>query len=76
MASYKVHVTSVGGLFGGKVRKAKTKLAFVTQGNYGQGWEDVTEDETYSAGRQMLKDYNSNETQYPHRMIIRRVKVE
>lgn len=54
-------------------RISKTRLVFVTQGHYGQGWEDVTEDETYKAGRQMLRDYNANETQYPHRLIRRRV---
>jgi hypothetical protein len=55
---------------------AKWKYVHVVQGNYGQGWEDVTEEETYPDAFQRLKEYNQNETQIAHRMIVRREKVE
>jgi|WetSurMetagenome_2_1015567.scaffolds.fasta_scaffold25323_2 hypothetical protein len=55
-----------------KIRK--TKEVFVIQGNYGQGWEDVTEEEKFSEAKARLKEYNENES-YPHRRITRRVKI-
>ena len=56
-------------------RPRKTKFTFVIQGNYGQGWEDVTEEDKYFEGVQRLKEYNENEPQYPHRKIVRRVSI-
>jgi hypothetical protein len=53
-------------------KKRKWKYVFVIQGNYGQGWEDVTEEESFSEARKRLKEYNENE-QYPHRRITRKV---
>lgn len=55
-----------------KKRQLANKGIWVTQGNYGSGWEDVTEDDNKYDGLQMLKDYNNNEKQYPHRLIKRR----
>jgi hypothetical protein len=56
-----------------KVKKQpKTREVFVVQGNYGSKWEDVTEETSYFAGRNRLKEYNDNES-YPHRIITRRV---
>jgi hypothetical protein len=58
-----------------KIPKArKTKEVFVIQGNYGQGWEDVTEEEKFSEAKARLKEYDENES-YPHRRITRRVKI-
>ena len=54
----------------------KTVDEWHTQGNYGCGWETVTIDETYAEARQMLRDYNENEPQYPHRIIKKRVRKE
>jgi len=54
-------------------RIPKTKEVFVIQGNYGQGWEDVTEEDKYSEARQRLREYDANEN-YPHRRITRRVE--
>jgi len=45
----------------------------VVQGNYGQGWEDVTADEDTIKAKILLREYNVNERQYPHRLITRRV---
>lgn len=42
------------------------------QGAYGQGWEGVTWEDTWSEARQRLKEYNDNEP-YPHRIVKRRV---
>lgn len=45
---------------------------WVVQGLYHTNWEDVTAEETYSEGRQRLKEYRENEPQYLHRIIQRR----
>jgi len=50
----------------------KQKGHWIVQGNYGSRWEDVTEEENKFDGLNMLKDYNDNEKQYPHRLIKRR----
>lgn len=53
----------------------KTTDEFVIQGNYGQGWEDVTTETTYKEARKRLKEYNENERQYAHKLIKRRIKI-
>ena len=45
---------------------------FDIQGNYGQGWETVTCEETLAAAREQLACYRENEPEYPHR--IKRVR--
>ena len=55
-------------------RKQITEYEWHTQGDYGCGWETVTIDSTLVEGKQMLKDYEENEPQYPHRLIRVRVK--
>ena len=52
------------------------KYEWHVQGNYGgvAGWETLTIEETKAEAEQMLKDYNDNETIYPHR--IRKVRKE
>ncbi len=50
----------------------KTMVAYVVQGNYGSGWEDVTEESSTYGARNRLKEYNDNDP-YPHRLIQRRV---
>lgn len=59
-----------------KEKKNKWKYIFVIQGNYGQGWEDLTEEEHYLEGRERLKEYEENEPEYPHRKIMRKVLAE
>lgn len=58
------------------VRKAKTELICVVQGDYGygHGWEDVTAETTTSACRARLREYRENEPGTPFRLIRRRVK--
>ena len=53
----------------------KTVDEYEVQGNYGQGWECVTTEETYRDAREQLKCYNENEP-YPHRIVKKRVKIE
>lgn len=48
----------------------------VVQGNYGQGWEDVTAEEKRSEARARLREYRENEPQYAHRLIRRRERNE
>lgn len=54
----------------------KTKDEYHVQGNCGCGWETVTIDETMAEAKAMLRDYNENETMYPHRVRKIRVKKE
>lgn len=53
--------------------KKPTKYAYlhVVQGNYGQGWEDLTQSESYREAVSDYRAYRSNEP-YPHRLIKRR----
>lgn len=44
---------------------------YVIQGNYGYGWEDVTIESTREDADQMLGDYDHNEPQFPHRVVVR-----
>lgn len=53
----------------------KTIDEYEIQGNYGQGWECVTTEETRKAAREQLKCYNENEPN-PHRIVKKRVKKE
>lgn len=48
----------------------------VVQGNYGQGWEDVTAETERSEARARLREYRENEPQYSHRLIRRRERRE
>jgi hypothetical protein len=52
----------------------KTHDEYDIEGNYGQGWEVVTTEETYRAAREQLKCYRENEPQYPHRIKCHRVR--
>ena len=54
----------------------KTVDEWHTQGNYGCGWETVTIDDNKQDAMQMLRDYNENEPEYPHRLIKKRVRKE
>ena len=53
--------------------KRKTYDIWVTQGNYGYGWEDVDTNLNCVDGRQSLKTYRSNDTQYCYRLLKKRV---
>ncbi len=56
--------------------KRLTQDEYIVQGNYGQGWEDLTAENTYKEIKDRLKEYNENEREYPHRWIKRRIKIE
>lgn len=56
-----------------KSRERKTTDEFAIQGNYGQGWEDVSIEETRREASQCLRLYRENEPQYAHRLKVRRV---
>ncbi len=47
--------------------------AFIIQGNYGQGWEDETQEDTLKLAKVQLKAYRENST-YPSRLIRRKVE--
>lgn len=51
-----------------------TAYEYEIQGNYGQGWECVTTEETRSDAMAQLACYRENEPEYAHR--IRKVKAE
>ena len=53
---------------------AKVK-EYVLQGHYGQGWEDLTTESSYSEIRQRLREYRENE-RGNYRIITRRVMPE
>jgi hypothetical protein len=57
------------------MRKRTTRDVFVVQGAYGQGWEDVTQEDARKEARMRLLEYSENEPQYPHRLITRRERV-
>lgn len=57
-----------------RVGNPKTELQHIVQGNYGQGWEDVTASLDYREARNDLKAYRKNCPEYAHRLIKRRVK--
>ena len=45
---------------------------YITQSNYGQGWEDESANIDYKKAKSELKDYR-NKSPYPSRLITRRV---
>ena len=53
----------------------RTEEVYVIQGNYGNGWDDLTQSSSYKEAKADLKSYDENES-YPHRLITRRVPVE
>lgn len=59
-----------------KPKKKKWGYVYVIQGNYGQGWEDVTEEDHVLEAHERLKEYNENEKEYPHRKIVRHVRLD
>lgn len=54
--------------------KRKTHDEYDIEGNYGQGWEVVTTEETYREAREQLRCYRENEPQYSHRIKCHRIK--
>jgi hypothetical protein len=53
----------------------KTKDVYVVQGNYSQGWEDLTAHDTRKEAIAERKTYDANGN-YPHRVISKREKIQ
>jgi hypothetical protein len=51
----------------------KTRDEWAIQGNYGDGWEDVSVEDSIKDAKRCLREYRDNETGYPHRLVKRRV---
>ena len=58
----------------GGAKMKKQSYEYIVQGAYGQGWEDVAAEETRKEALATLRAYRENETQYPHRLIKRKIK--
>jgi len=54
----------------------KTVDEYQVHGNYGQGWEEVCSETTRKDARQRLREYRENEPQYPHKLIVKRIRKE
>lgn len=52
-------------------KQNKYLYLYVVQGNYGYGWEDLTQSESWREARDDLKAYRQNDP-HPHRIIERR----
>jgi hypothetical protein len=55
--------------------KRITEDLYTIQGNYGNGFEDVSSYKTRKEAKEGLKEYDLNEFQYPHKIIKQRVKI-
>ncbi len=53
----------------------KTKDVYVMLANYGQGWEEEIEEESWRALREQLKCYRENAPQYAYLWRKRREKL-
>ncbi len=54
----------------------KTYDEYDIEGNYGQGWEVVTTEETYREAAAQVRCYRENVPGVPHRIKARRVRIE
>lgn len=57
------------------MKKRKTYDEYHIEGNYGQGWEIVTVEDTLLEARKRLKEYRENEP-YSFILVKRRIKIE
>lgn len=55
--------------------KRKTRDIWEVQGNYGYGWDMVTTEESHKEAIAMLKCYQENERNYPHRIVKKRERI-
>ncbi len=53
-------------------RRNKFIYLNVVQGDYGHGWEDLTQSEDRAEARTDLRAYRDNVPEYAHRLIRRR----
>jgi hypothetical protein len=57
-----------------EAKPRKTEDVWTVQGNYGQGWEDLTSETTRAEAKQRLKEYRDNEPGVSHRLVKQRLK--
>lgn len=55
--------------------KRKTKDIYILLSNYGYGWEEELEEETYKEAREQLKTYRENCPQFQFKIKKKRVKI-
>lgn len=53
----------------------KTRDVWEVQGNYGQGWECVTSEESRKDAKERLREYRDNEPMYAHRIKLTRERI-
>jgi hypothetical protein len=53
----------------------KTKDTYILMANYGQGWDEETEEETFREIKQRLKEYRENAGQYSYTYKKKREKI-
>ena len=56
-----------------KKKHPKTKEVYVVKANYGYGWDDVSQENTYMNGKIRVREYRDNEKKASHKLITRRV---
>jgi len=54
----------------------KTETIFVLQGNYGDGWEDLTAETTCREIRARHRDYQENDRACRLRVVTRRAAIQ
>lgn len=54
----------------------KTRDVYVLRANYGMGWEDEIEEDSWREMRERLKEYRENAPQYQYRCTRRRERIE
>lgn len=56
-------------------RKTVDEYRIFSNYGYGDGWEESTTESTYKEGKERLKEYRTNEPNYSHKLICKRVKI-
>lgn len=54
----------------------KTRDEWQLHGDYGQGFEEITAEETYDGIRERLREYRQSEPRVPFKVRYVRVKIE
>lgn len=55
--------------------KRKTQDEYQIHQHTGQGWEEVTAETTRREARERLKEYRTNQPEYPVKMVVKRVPI-
>lgn len=59
-----------------KINERKTEDYFLLLANYGQGWEEETEEKSKKELRERIKEYRSAAPQYQYKMKFGRRKIK